>query len=403
MPIELASDTYEEIPPSPPRVGAWLFLFVVFMAAGVGYTLLTWSGSKPSETPLFWIQLLLLPVAGWLTALVLRLHYYRSHSAYAEATHNVRQQDRERAIAFAREPLAVLRTAYICALGRGHAARRVIGRDVALKSRAFAVDNETLRYSQLPDSDSEDIDQRFHECVVDLLASMKGMLLHLPRNIPLETYLYLPDIKTSGEWLDVWQACWQTLGLGPSDTKLVTNSRGLITLDDWLDLRQSCALEKFTLIVAIQLHEKPAPNSAEAATAMLLAWPPLATRYKLDVEALIHRPVEFSAPDRRDDLRKVLMWGAADASDVHDVWQAGLSEADKPELLRDADNVTLSFSHDGALTGVHDIDAAIGNAGVAASWLAAVLAAEHSSQCGRPVLIACREAHLQMSVVRPAS
>lgn len=182
-------------------------------------------------------------------------------------------------------------------------------------------------------------------------------------------------------------------------------TQGLMLVDQWLDHRKAADIKKFVLIVAIQLHAKPVPNAAEAAVALLLGWPPLAKHHGLKVHAWLHRPVAVRSTHWANDMATTLRWGHSAASEIRDVWQTGLDEADKSALLQCAGDIKLDLSTEGAnsYAGVHDLHRLLGDTGAAAAWFATALASEHAATTGKPQSVACRNEHVHVAIVRPAA
>jgi hypothetical protein len=119
------------------------------------------------------------------------------------------------------------------------------------------------------------------------------------------------------------------------------------------------------------------------------------------------KSADFSFPQRatrvNDVMSTTLLWGETNASHVSDLWQAGLKKEDKPALIQSTSDLSLGISRTEDLSGIHDIDKALGNPGIAAGWLAAALAIEHAAQSGKPQLIAWREGSLRLAVAQPAA
>lgn len=107
----------------------------------------------------------------------------------------------------------------------------------------------------------------------------------------------------------------------------------MMDLDAWLDVSGGSSLERFALVVAVQLRDAPIESSAEAAVAILLGWAPLAERSGVASRASLHRPVEITA-DFNQAISKALLWGDVEAAELADVWQAGISGADRSALLQ---------------------------------------------------------------------
>lgn len=174
-----------------------------------------------------------------------------------------------------------------------------------------------------------------------------------------------------------------------------------MALDAWLDIKGGPALEKFTLFVSVQLHDRPSENSAEAAVALLLGWAPLAERRGLKPLAMLHRPVEADETALNVAIQKVLLWGKATAVQINDLWQVGLERKDKPALINSASDLSLGVLQADNFAGIHDIDLALGYPGVAAGWLATALAIEHALQTDGPQLISWRERSLRLAIAQP--
>ena len=122
--------------------------------------------------------------------------------------------------------------------------------------------------------------------------------------------------------------------------------------------------------------------------------------WALTTRALLHRPVDASGPGMDTALSRVLLWGDATAAEISDLWQAGMAGQDKRALLQAASNTKLGVSQTAGLSGVHDVDLAIGHPGVCAGWLSIALGIEHAAQTGAPQLMAWHEGSLRFAVAR---
>ncbi|MFP3467841.1 hypothetical protein, partial [Leifsonia sp. SIMBA_070] len=83
---------------------------------------LTRSKDEATDTAWFWVRLLAFPALTWCVMFGLRRHYYDEQMQRLQAERGVRAEDREKALQFAREPLAVLGYTYLTALGSTDAA-----------------------------------------------------------------------------------------------------------------------------------------------------------------------------------------------------------------------------------------------------------------------------------------
>lgn len=388
--------------PRPPRAIVWLALFVVFMLAGVVGTLLTWPKTEPTGTAWFWIQLLALPALACALVFGLRLHYYDEEIARRKAEDEVLQEDMAKAIRFASEPLAVVGLSYLCGFGAAGSAKKIAHGETVLAAKFSPCGKDGKRHTSLPLVDNEDGTGRYGACFERLLIRIRPAIEALPRDVALDVRLHLPEDEHTELRLQAWRQCWSKSGLRSAYATLLPAGQGMMALDEWLDVKGGPALERFVLFVSAQLYDAPPENSAEASVALLLGWAPLAGRRGLQPMAMLHRPQAADTAELGDDVQLALLWGNTTPTQVKDLWQAAMLGEDKGALLQMASDMKLALSQAAELAGVHDVDTALGNAGVCAGWLAAALAIEHAEQAGAPQLIAWRENALHFAVAQPA-
>jgi hypothetical protein len=388
-----------DTPPAPPKPIVWLAVFVVIMLAGGASTLLGWPRTEPTGTTWFWICTLVFPALAWCILFGLRLHYYNEEMDRQQAEDETREVDRAEAIRFASEPLAVLGHAYLSALG----SLGVASGQTALHAETAESGGDAIRHTALTLADDDGSVGRYRSGFMELLGPIADAINAVPRNLPFKVRLDFPPEVDQALLLNTWQTCWQECEFRPADASLCATERGAMELDGWLDIRGGPELEKFTLFVSVQLHHEPPSNSAEAAVALLLGWAPLVERLGLKPLALVHRPVEVDLISLNAAVTLGLLWGKAEALQLNDLWQAGLERKDKSALVQVASDLSLGISQSDQLSGIHDIDVAIGDAGVAAGWLALVLAIEHAAMTGKPQLMATRKSTLRLAIAQPAT
>ncbi|WP_246355702.1 hypothetical protein [Paraburkholderia humisilvae] len=379
-------------------------MFVLIMCAGVLISLLTWPNGEPTHTTWFWIRLLALPALVWCVTFGLRLHYYDEETQRLQAERDVRAEDREKALRFASEPLAVLGCAYLTQPGTADTARKIANGELALVAQTSHAGTHAVRHTalELNEDENENEPGRYRACFTALLKQIEDAVAAIPNRIPLSVRLHLPPDADQKSLLNTWQSCWSERNFRQVQAKPLSTKKGMMALDEWLDIRGGPSLERATLFVSVQLHDSPPQSSAEAAVGILFAWAPLADRYALRTQAMLHRPVEAGDSGLEVALSKVLQWGKTLPAEIRDLWQAGLPSTEKGALVQAASNTNLAVSLTTGLTGVHDVDQAIGNPGVCAGWLATALAIEHAVQTGAPQLIASHEGQLRLAVCRPS-
>jgi hypothetical protein len=402
MPVELPTPQGDTPPPEPPSPIVWWIVFIVIMLVGVVSTLLIWPKGEPTNTAWFWVRLLVFPSLAGALAYGLRLLYYEQETARLQAEEEVLAEDRAKAVRFAREPLAVVGSAYLCAIGRSSVSKQVAAGEIVLKARRAPAGKVAVRHTSLTLFDQEPLVTRYSSCFVQLLNQIDAPLRGLPARVPLEVHLQLPANIDEDEVRKRWLVCWEAAGHRPVDATLIPLEQGVMAIDAWLDIHGGPGLEKFALYVAVQLHEAPPANSAEAAVALLLGWAPLAQRKGLTPQARLHRPVDVAGDEINDTVSRTLLWGGAQAPQIGDLWQAGVEQADKSALMQASTDLSLGRSQTSDLCDIHNIDNAIGDPGVASAWLAIALAAEHAAETAKPQLVVSRQHTLRLAVVQPS-
>ncbi len=390
-------------PPAPPRAVVWLVACVCTIAAAAAYTLVTWPKSVPTGTAWFWLRVLGFPALACTILYGLRLLYFERETERQDAEREQWEADCAEAIGFAQEPIALLASGYLCALGNSDVAGAMADGVRQLRSDVPAAGGKTVRHTALSLIDDPVLADRYASCFRELLAMIDDALHGLPRSLPFEIRLDCPGNVEANELCEIWQRCWAETGHRAAEISVLARDEGVMSLDTWLDAYGGSALEKYVLFVAVQLYEKPPAGSAEAAVALLLGWTQTAQRNGAPITALLHRPVERPDDTLLDALRTGVLWGRAKPDVVLDVWQTGLAPSDKPALLEASSEIKLGASNTDDLSGFHDIDLAIGHAGVADAWLAIALAAEHAVQSGNPQAVATRRGDLRVAVVQPRS
>jgi len=402
MPVEFPSALLDDKRRSSPRPTVWLALLVLFVAVGAGWTLLSWPEGQPTGVPWFWMRLLGYPMLAWAALFGIRLHFHEERGNRRQALHEVRQIDRQEAIAFGAEPLAVLGAVHVSAMGDSGAAARIVKHESVLQARTLTPRMPPIRHARLAFAAEQPVD-RYRQAFQTLLAAIEAPLRALPIDVRCEVRLQLPADAEPERLLGVWKSCWRDSGLRPTEAALAPTETGLMALDEWLDAYGGQALEKFALFVAVQLHASPPPDSGEVAVAMLLGWAPLAERRDLTPIAMLHRPVACETDGLAGALETATLFGRSKPEEIHHLWHSGLSKADNVALLKSASAAALGAVQADGLTGVHDIDAALGRQGDAAAWSAAALAIDHVKHSNVAQLMACREHGLRVAVLAPVA
>jgi hypothetical protein len=401
MPVVLPPEESAEQRPSPPRLSVWLSLLILTEAVGVAITLLTWPKGEPTGTVRFWFQLVAVPFLVWAVGLGLRTLYYEQENERIGAENDALREDRERAIQFASDPLAVVGYAYLTGAGNSDVTT-ILARQAAEQNSDLSFDDvDAARYRTLGVVGDDEDPTRHRACFRELIGAVAEAVRVIPRDVPFGVRLQLPDDADHEALLKKWDACWSAEGLRAAKTVRVAPDKGVMELDEWLDKRGGPNLEKFLLFVTVQLHEASAPSDAEGAVALVLGWAPLAKRRGIQSIAHLHRPVEVETDSIGVSISTALRWGRTTGEKVKDLWQAGLEKADKVSITKSLTDLSIGVAETKRLSGVHDVDSVLGHSGTATGWLALAFGIERATRNNEPQLVAWRENTLRFATVQP--
>lgn len=392
MPIQMPTSKWDPAPPTPPRPIAWIIAFIFIVACWGVYLLTSWPIGKTSSTFSLFSRLLVPPALAWSFLFGFRLHYYEQELLRQQADHDILQEDQSEAIRFAQEPLAVIDSAYRCALGHTYTASKIAQQQRPIMASRPKTGKVAIRHTSLRQFEKSNLDDRYEACINDLLEQLGDVLRRLPASVLFEAYVQCPDGLTHEQIRIIWRRCWAN-DRRPVEIRVLSTKDGMLLLDRWLDEYGGCALEKFVLIVAVQLYGKPPVDTAEAGSALLLGWAPLVKRHGISIQALLHRPVDAECGATIDALSSALLWGTITLQQLKGLWLAGATQFDKTVLQQ-------AIGNDVQID-VHDIDLAIGTAGAASTWLATTFAIEHAAHTGSPQLMASRQHTLRLAVINP--
>jgi hypothetical protein len=400
MPVELPPERSEEREPPPPNLIIWLILLAITMAAGAVLTLTTWRAGDPTNTVRFWIQLFARPFLVWAGLFGLRTLYWEQERARIDAENALLRDDRREGVRFASEPLAVLGYSYLTGAGTSKVSA-LLRKTTAAASSATKGGNQSGQYASLGLSGDDEDPTRYRACFKELISLIAQFVRKFPSDVPFSIRVHFPEGVDRSALLEVWKVTWSEAKLRAVATSLATSDRGVMELDDWLDVRGGPKLERCVLYVSVRLRESPSSPGAEAASAILLGWAPLVRRHGIRPVALLHRPVESVTRDIGPAMATALTWGQASLDTVQDVWLTGLSGEEKVAISKcvkpPANTAGKSASHET----LRDITAVLGDIGQVSGWLAIALGIENALQTESAQLIACHEGTLRFSVVQP--
>ncbi|WP_423396387.1 hypothetical protein [Burkholderia sp. LMG 21824] len=404
--------------PQPPSLPLWSIIFVACAVGGSTVALLFWPKRLPTGTPVFWIAAAIVPliVAGIVT-LVPFLRYagkVRSIKSWNS------QRDQVVVDVFDEEsrPVAVLGS--ICRFPvedvRGPVSKVAAGEVVLMpqqtpdKSAAvaarwflapeFSIGTEPREY------DADRQRTLLFDLLPAILDALKAQINALPVGLPLKVALFVDAPSFDEDIREHFQCFWRDRALRAFTFDAEPTMPGLMSLDRWLDRPAGGDRDYATLLVSAQLHnlvtQSPPTGSSEAAIALLMVPHDIEQRHRLTASAHIHRPRQGTIASLQQSLSLALKWGKTKPGDIQHLWYAGFDKIGQQALLSAIRTEKIALVEGQQVSGEHNVDRLVGDAGIAADWFALACAIDFAQSFGGPQLVARHnEAHSILAVARP--
>jgi hypothetical protein len=387
LPGAIASD------PRPPSRVVWLALFAAFIVAGIVLTLTLWPKANSTRTWTFWAWMLAVPVLLYGIALACRLHLlYEMPALQAQAFNDERKKAIDHNIEFAQRPLALLGSAYLTAMGTRDVATRVACGEQVLAAQPTSTSAEVKRHTMLARSPSDSLEDALKHMFDLMLTALVPSLRYVAAEEKIAVWLFPADQATAEHAEAAWAQASNRLAHRFSRASQAYASKSLMTLDRWLDSSPHRTTVHYALLLAVERHDRVADASGEAVVALLLSDVlPNKNLPSDNTTVLVHRPVVNPACPEWTPLATAIQWGGRTPEHISTIWRSGLAArsfdqiVDEYAHLQSGSPPTLPVA---PLPAVADVDAAIGDTGVAAPWLGLALAAEHATRTGMPQLVA---------------
>lgn len=354
----------------------WLIVFVFVMGAGAGLTLWLWPADRSTHSGTFWAWLLGVPALVFASLLSLRLGLYEHAKRSAQIHNDMRAEGLRIATVHAQRPLYLIECAYGTALGIDCVAERIVARESALETSYVGAAQARIRHSRLTELDGPAGEQppsaleRLETVYLDLIDRIVEAIRALPDRLILGVVLAPPSVVEVADALETWRRAWATSGLNRRIDGPSVSTQGLMDIDTWLD--EAGASERALLLVSVELHDVPPPESTEAGVALLFASDAAANRMGHTQGIFVHRPVQANFEDAGKAFESALQWGAISVDGAASMWVSGLDSAGNAAATIAWTNTGKDASH------ILDVDAALGHAGAAADWLGVALAVEQA-------------------------
>lgn len=409
MPIWLSQiGPPRQYPARGPQFRQWLFIWVACALVGAAMVLLLWPEVMPAHGPRFWLMIAGTPNVVFAVLFGIRRDIYETEYLRALYYNQHRESRRRELIACGQQPLRVLAYSYRFPLDGKSLVQTILEGPAVLRTQPLRDSSAVVRHTRLPDNDvdGKPVDPilakvlqhmpltPYGKLYAHLLAPLVNVLRELskaePGRLPV-VRLVIDAANAMPDQLDQLRTVIHACGLPSLDCQFAHAAESFMLADAWLDAKILYPL----LVVAVQLHTVPPPDSTEGGVTVLLVGPTLQLPDTLEQQATLHRPAAADPIMLSAGVATAIRWGKANADAIQHIWTTG---------FRANDNTLLATAcRESGLTSLanqdaqHSPDGAIGYAGAAAGWLS-IAAAVESGKDG-PQLIMNRTENIQTAVL----
>lgn len=382
MPVDLSCIPARAKRLSPPSPRRWLVILLMLMACGGFITVYLWPASMPTQTPLFWICFLGIPIGGGLMAWCVRWLAYLSTEWLADGWDDAREWDLAQDIHRGQRHLELL--AQVVHLPHVIATaslseQLLLQEGISLPSQVDGA-SQVIRQARfddvaLPMQHRAESQLRSLLSDVSLQAALQRLSPHRALSVFLQIDSNMPDMRADRSTLLPLIREMVSLPL----TLSFIEGDGLAVIDTWLDHLDTVQAR---LVIALSLSEMETDGTGEVAVALLLhsSMPHTSSR---SIVAHIHRPEQTSRSQGLNAaLRQALHWGMAAPEDIKGIWLTGMGTGNEASSL--FSTADMRFPAAGQPC---DIDMKVGLTGLASPWLATAVAAGHVALLSSPQLV----------------
>ena len=397
MPIDFARVPPRRTVPDTSRLSrvTWTLLFVLIAGSGAAVSIYTWPRGEQISA-WFWIRTVVLPVFGWTILLLIRAAWSGAERSMAIAMNAASDVALEACHLQASIPLQLLGYSW-CWSGNANenTISRIFDRSFRLepkKNGSWGNKSIAARWIDIPDNSfapSNALGERArHKVLLEwmlsvLLKEMSDKLRTLPKLMPIKVTLSLDADVPKQDVTEYLIGALNALGVNnPFRPSVIDGSLSIFHIDRLLDEADT---HTANLIISIQLRgvisDRLLPGEAEAGVALLLCANSAVTSNPASIQ--VHRPAQGSAGFPEAEIVNAARWGNVAPDQPVSFWTTSLL---MPVLMRlDALKKVASSEK------IFSVDTAVGDCGVANSWLALALAASQSHRIGEPQVVAIAE------------
>lgn len=362
MPVRLDKLPKEAELPEQPHVWFWMVawpLFVVLLVAGADVL---------AGRDLLWPSILSTALLVFSPVTIIRMTFYHVPFYRGTRFNEDLEQHRHKLMKIGRRSLDVLGTSLYTGLrqagDRSDAAQlqAMLSDAKALKRQPSRFGSDVVGYSRLAGIEGSPHSVLL-QTLKQVLADLAPTLLQVPATTRLALLLEIDCGLPEDQVQRILASAWAESGI--LQTTIAVDRTGLDAVDQWLERPMSD--QELGLIVAVRLAPQPLEGSAEVALGLLLG-----NRHKaaLPPIACLHRPeqeLEANAESLQQAAENALEWAAVSGQKIYRGWRAGVDMRRNACLGQMYSRLSIPLQP--GMTLCH-LDALLGRAGEASSWLA---------------------------------
>ncbi|KTS95677.1 hypothetical protein NS212_14090 [Pseudomonas parafulva] len=404
MPVELYRIPAQADRPSSPRLWLWLCLLPLFLLFGCAVVALFSEVDLRAQTADVWGTALVGSFLGWCLICGMRVLYYLAQQHSADGWDAARVIDLDCKLSQGRRHQQVLAVSVYTALRTEQSdallqVDAILEGTTALKAQPSRSDRGTVRHSRLPGDVNENPERALLRILKNLLNDLAVQLEELPDDVELALSLEIDSPLREDRVGKVWRAALAESGIRQTVSPITW--RGLEAVDQWLDQRSDD--HALLLLVSVRIAPDVPQGTAETAVGLVLG--NSGTQFALLPMANLYRPEQASdasAGALARATQQALFWASVQANSVERVWRSGIAQKYHAVVTSVLSDAELPLRAD---RNVHNLDAILGQPGVAAPWVAIALATQTVQRGYGPQLILsgvrCADAPLWGTVLTP--
>lgn len=359
--------------PTPPKVYRWLMALVAALSMGAVASEFFSDSAQVADGA--WALAVALPSIVWCALLFGRALWFLGKHRVADGWDRTREADMARRLQRGKRSQQILAISVQTAMREDGDRADILQLEAllqgkqALKTQPGRESSQVL-FQSLLNRAADSPEELVLGVLTQTLSDLAKPLALLPAATPLKVLLEANSCIDASSMQSIWQRAWDKSEIRQPVQPF--GSKGLVALDEWLDLHIND--QALLVIIAVQIAPVQAEGTGEVAVGLLLG--NRLAQNTLEPTAHVHRPEQERTPSVESLVqasRQALDWSPLAACDIKQCWSAGIPTPRNRDVSSTVDELATPTE---ATANLCNLDVLLGNAGPAACWLAIALAAQ---------------------------